>query len=493
MKYPNIIFFRHSDYSFIDDFFIKNKENLLCNVNIINNSYHLNKLFNCNNHLLITYGIEEKEYIEEVNKIITPRINHRWIHMTKIEDVDTFNNSINYCYMHNITKLQDMTRPVFSLFTTCFNSYDKIIRAYKSIKNQTFRDWEWVILDDSTDEDHFTFLKNNFKRENKIRLYKRSENSGSIGNVKNEAVSLCRGKYVLEMDHDDEIVPDCLLDSVNVFEKDKSVGFIYMNYSNVYENGDNFNYGNHFGLGYSGYYREKYNNKWLYVAVNPNINNVTLSHIVSIPNHPRIWKRSVLLALGNYSEFLPISDDYELFLRTAVNTKITKINKLGYIQYMNNNSDNFSLIRNSEINRLRVHITNHGYINYDVDNIMKYKNAFEPFDSSQIWKRENYEHFYCNDHINVNYKMQYCIIGLETLHKNQNIVKTYYENETNDFIVLDNIAPDDLCQELDNLQFSRMKCYGMTDCSDKELINYFHLMYRSCDNYFIFERNFIFE
>ena len=28
--------------------------------------------------------------------------------------------------------------------------------------------------------------------------------------------------------------------------------------------------------------------------------------------------------MGNYSEFLPVSDDYELLLRTAVNTKMTK-------------------------------------------------------------------------------------------------------------------------------------------------------------------------
>ena len=28
--------------------------------------------------------------------------------------------------------------------------------------------------------------------------------------MKNEAVSLCRGKYIIELDHDDEILPDCL-------------------------------------------------------------------------------------------------------------------------------------------------------------------------------------------------------------------------------------------------------------------------------------------
>ena len=39
--------------------------------------------------------------------------------------------------------------------------------------------------------------------DSRVRLYRRSENNGNIGNVKNEAISLCRGKYILEFDHDD--------------------------------------------------------------------------------------------------------------------------------------------------------------------------------------------------------------------------------------------------------------------------------------------------
>lgn len=79
--------------------------------------------------------------------------------------------------------------------------------------------WEWIILDDSPDDDHFEFLRENLSRDCRIRLYRRSENSGSIGNVKNEAVALCRGKYVLEMDHDDEILPTVLEDATIVFTK----------------------------------------------------------------------------------------------------------------------------------------------------------------------------------------------------------------------------------------------------------------------------------
>ena len=227
-KYPYVLFYRPDEYSFIDTFFETNKDKLLCSVFITNKKEELNKLFNTNYQILVTFGDNETEISRDVNTIICNRMRQQWIHFKTINDVENFNNSINFCYIYNIAENQDTIkmRPMFSLFTTCYKSYNKIIRAYNSIKLQTLKDWEWVILDDSPEDDHFNFLRTVFKDDNRIRLYKRSENNGSIGNVKNEAVSLCRGKYVIEMDHDDEILPDVLLDAVNVFETDDTVGFI---------------------------------------------------------------------------------------------------------------------------------------------------------------------------------------------------------------------------------------------------------------------------
>ena len=491
MKYPNIIFFRYNEYSYIDTFLESNKNNLDCTINIISEKNDLNKLFDPNYVLLITFG-DANKYLVDVNSIIPDRIRKRWIHYDKIDDINNFNRGITYCFIDCAHKTNRVT---FSLFTTCYNSYDKIIRAYDSIKNQTFKDFEWVILDDSPDDDHFNFLRKIFNNDKRIRLYKRSENSGIIGNVKNEAVLLCRGKYVLEMDHDDEILPDVLKDSVEVFESDEDVGFIYMDYSNIYENKDNFNYGNFFGLGYSGYYCTKYNNRWIYVASTPNVNNITLSNIVSIPNHPRIWRKEALLKIDNFCEFLPIADDYELFIKTALKTKIVKIHKLGYIQYMNNNNNNFSLIRNSEITRLTTnHIFPQYYAYYNINNEMKKMNGYEDekyiSNHSQIWKRTNYEHSYCNKIVNINHKKQYCIIGYKTLTTNLDGIKNLYLNLDNDFIVLDNVLEiNQLTDLIDSLNFDRMKCYSMKDCTYQELEKYFELIYKSCSDFGILKEN----
>ncbi len=474
--YPFVLLFRNENDFIID--LILNKTKLQFSLVKTENHEDLNKLFDPN-YLLLTIGVD---YSSLIYRILPEHFSSKWIHFNTMPDINTLNQTVMSTYMNIVVNCK---RPTFSIFTTCYNSYDKILRAYDSIKSQTLKDWEWVILDDSPDGAHFKFLTK--IKDKRIRLYKRSENSGNIGNVKNEAVMLCRGKYVLEMDHDDEILPDCLLDAESVFETYSDVGFVYMDFANINENGSNFSYGDFFGLGYAGYYCQKYKNKWINVASHPNINNVTLSDIVSVPNHPRMWRKSVLIDIGNYSEFLPVADDYELFLRTAVHTKMARISKLGYIQYMNSDNNNFSLIRNSEITRLRKLLYEKCYVEYKITEKMKSMDAYEDESfitkHSQIWKRKNYEYKFCNQIINANYKKQYCILGLDVLRQQKDTIRQLYDTNENDFLVLDSKhSIDVLSKELELLNFDKMKCYVLKDHSDEELINYFHLVYKSCED-----------
>ena len=492
MKYPYIIFYRLEEYSDIDTFFSSNDEKLNCSLFFTSNKDDLNKLFNSSYQLLVTYGPNQETYIENTLPFITDRMRARWIHYDKLPTIEVFNQSVNYCFIHNCYLDRTLVRPVFSIFSSTFKSYEKILRAYNSLKAQTFKDWEWVIMEDSDDNDeHFQYLRQNLMDDSRIRLYRRGENSGNIGNVKNEAVSLCRGLYVLELDDDDEILPDVLADSVKIFEEQSDIGFIYMDFINIHEDGRNFTYGDFLCKGYACYYCQKYNGKWVNVYNTPNINNITLSHLVCCPNHPRIWRKETLLRIGNYSEFLPICDDYEIILRTALHTKIAKIPKLGYVQYMNDSNNNFSLIRNSEINRIGPQfIQPIFYDKFHVNDKMRELDAYEDEKyidhHSKIWERsvDEYQHQFCNSVHNVNYDKQYCIIGIDSLIYYMDKIKELYEDERNDFILLDNKSTIDyLWFKLDYYGLDRFKCYTLIDSSVEVLTNYFMMMYKSCDNF----------
>lgn len=493
MRYPKILFFRYDKYAVIDAFLAESKPKHLFSYTTVSSSAELTALFSPTMHLLVTYGPVEPEYIGDVNSVICPRIRNRWLHFKSIDDIGEFNQKVNFCFLsHVVSADRASTRPAFSIFTTTFNSYHRILRCYESIRRQSFRDWEWVVLDDSGDDNHFVFLQNLFKTDPKVRLFRRSKNSGIIGDVKNEASSLCRGKYVLEMDHDDEITPDVLENAVRVFESDAEVGFVYMDTINIHEDGRNFIWGDSVSKGYGCYYSMKFRDKWMYVYITPNINNITLSHITCLPNHPRIWRRDILFKVGGFSEFLPIVDDQELILRTAINTKTARVHQFAYLQYMNDGGNNFTWIRNEEIQRVGPLVTDHFNRNVvDVDEAMKIRDAYEdpqykflPF--TNLWMRpDDYVHKYANSVYNFRYDKEYCIVGLDSLFLNIDKVREIYTNPRNDILLLDNrVSIETLWRKLDALGLDRVKCYVHPEFLGAEksrMVKYFTRMYKSCE------------
>jgi len=497
MKYPFILFFRYDKYCHIDNLLKDNSNKLNCTVHIINKKEKLNKLAKQIYSLLVTFGESREEYVNDLSDLINSNTTNRIIHISNITSINLFNEMINIEYINMCSLDRIATRPEFSIFTPSFNSFDRIIRAFNSLKSQTLTNWEWVIIDDSPDDNNFNYLKQHLTYDSRIRLYKRFENNGYIGNVKNEAVSLCRGKYVLELDHDDEVLPFVLEESVQLFEKSPEVGFIYMDFINIYEDGNNFWYGNNLCKGYGSYYCQKYKDKWVYVYITPNINNITLSHLVCCPNHPRIWRKDVLLQIGNYCEYLPICDDYEIILRTAINTKIAKIHKMGYVQYMNNDNNNFSLIRNAEINRIGPQYISKIYYNkFNINDEMKKLDAYEDEiylnDDSIIWQRdpESYKHRFCNLLVNNDFKTQFCIIGIDGLLKHIDKIRDLYTDFENDFIVIENKCTIDyLWNRINSLGFDRMKCFLLMDEPEERLINYFKVCYLSTNKYEVLTSN----
>ena len=482
MKYPNILFYRYEQYAYVDLIFEEHRKDMNCTVNITSRPGELKKLYDSNYHILVTFGENPSEYYTDVYSVLGSHIESRWVHVTNVDSIEEFNNIVNVCFISFTGNPSTVVRPEISIFTTCYHSYEKIKRPLQCLERQTFTNWEWVIIDDSGCEKHFDYLKTLLRDNSRVRLFQKDDNNGSIGNVKNEAVSLCRGKYVVELDHDDDIVEDLLEDSVRLFSNDPDLGFIYTNYANIYENGNEFYYCNGFSKGYAGYYLQKYHDKWLYVANSPNINNITLSHITCVPNHARIWRKSLLMDIGNYNEYLPISDDYEVLLRTCVNTKVAKLNKLGYIQYMNDNNNNFSLIRNGEINRLcSQYMFPIYYQKYDIHEVMKSKNAYEDeqyiYNITPLWKRPTIkEHKYCNtveyDH---RHEKFVCILTVQALVEYMEEIQCNCLEENYTYFLLDNVISNkDLCNILDKYCFTTIKCFSLKGSSIEELIRYYY-------------------
>lgn len=97
----------------------------------------------------------------------------------------------------------------FSVFTPTFNRAHVLHRAYHSLKEQTFRDFEWLIVDDGS-ADETPDLVAGWQREDALPItYLRQGNLGQYAAV-NTGAGAASGEFFLFLDSDDSLVPQAL-------------------------------------------------------------------------------------------------------------------------------------------------------------------------------------------------------------------------------------------------------------------------------------------
>jgi O-antigen biosynthesis protein len=273
-------------------------------------------------------------------------IRRRWIH------TESYNSDLgNYAYlasMNYILSPNDSENPLISFFTPIYNTGQKLIRTYQSLRNQTYTNWEWVVVNDSTDEGKtLKIIEELAKNDSRIKLYDfRQKSGGVIGESKYRAASLCSGKWIMELDHDDVLTDMAGELMVKAFKLYPDCKFVFSDCAEIDENHNSLTYGDGFAFGYGKYRKEFYNNREYQVAICQNINPKTIRHIVGVPNHFRAWEREFYHSIGGHNRRLTIADDYELIIRSFLKTRFVGIRKLLYLQFFHN-SDNLNNTQNS--------------------------------------------------------------------------------------------------------------------------------------------------
>lgn len=281
-------------------------------------------------------------------------VRRMWLHFDTMGNLDDIGSQVFNCFLHNAMYMQK-DNPLVTVFTPAYLSGDKIFKPYRSLLAQTYKDWEWVLVDDSNDNGvTFDKLSKLADTDGRIRVYKESKPSGRIGTVKRTACGLARGSILVELDHDDEILPKALQWVVEAFKAHPESSFLYTDFTECDEGGASFVYGPGWGLGYGSYREETYGGIKYQVVNAPHINSKTIRHIIAAPNHIRAWRKNFYDSIGGHHDLIHVADDYDLILRSFLGTRILHLAKFCYVQYRNmDGSGNTSLgIRNKEIQRL---------------------------------------------------------------------------------------------------------------------------------------------
>ena len=71
-----------------------------------------------------------------------------------------------------------------------------------SIRQQTFTDWEYIIVDDASTDETASLVEKFQRGDSRIRLLKRRTSAGPYGSA-NDGLKIARGKYIVRTDGDD--------------------------------------------------------------------------------------------------------------------------------------------------------------------------------------------------------------------------------------------------------------------------------------------------
>ncbi len=106
-------------------------------------------------------------------------------------------------------RLEDKFDVAFTVFTPTYNRAHTLDRVYESLRRQTFRDFEWLVVDDGS-TDYTERLVEGWQDETDVPVrYVYQENQGKHV-ATNEGVRRARGRFFLTLDSDDRCVPTAL-------------------------------------------------------------------------------------------------------------------------------------------------------------------------------------------------------------------------------------------------------------------------------------------
>lgn len=122
-----------------------------------------------------------------------------------------------------------------SIITPNWNCAKFIAETVKSVQNQTYTNWEMIIVDDCSTDGSENLVELFMSEDKRIRLLQNSKNSGAAIS-RNYALREARGKWIAFLDSDDLWMPDKLEKQLE-FMADNNYKFSYTQYIEINEFG----------------------------------------------------------------------------------------------------------------------------------------------------------------------------------------------------------------------------------------------------------------
>ncbi len=124
---------------------------------------------------------------------------------------------------------------MISIIVPTFNRQDYIVETLKSLLEQTYTDWECIIVDDGSTDETLLKIKPYLEKDLRISFHKRPENMKKGANsCRNFGFTKAKGEYIKFLDSDDMLDSATFVKQLDILESNPSlkVCFSYGRYFN---------------------------------------------------------------------------------------------------------------------------------------------------------------------------------------------------------------------------------------------------------------------
>lgn len=129
-----------------------------------------------------------------------------------------------------------MTAQLVSIVMPVYNAGTYLVQSIKSVLNQTYGNWELLIVDDCSTDNSADIIKSFVSQDGRIHYFKTSSPSGSPTAPRNIGIEKSSGRFIAFLDSDDIWLPKKLEEQLPLFEN-SDTAIVYSNYEKMSEEG----------------------------------------------------------------------------------------------------------------------------------------------------------------------------------------------------------------------------------------------------------------
>ena len=128
-----------------------------------------------------------------------------------------------------------MNEPLVSIITPVYNAERFLSETIKSVKEQTYKNWELLLVDDCSKDNSAKIIKEFNRTDDRIKYIKLEKNSGASIS-RNTGIKNAKGRFIAFVDSDDLWEPEKLEIQIS-YMLEKKLGFTFTSYRYMKENG----------------------------------------------------------------------------------------------------------------------------------------------------------------------------------------------------------------------------------------------------------------